>query len=59
MLVVGVAPVGEGYNGNTAARHEDAPHFEVFGLHELYEVFHYYIHAVFVEVAVVAKAEEV
>ena len=57
--MVFVAPVGKRNDGNTAAGHEYAAHFDIFGIHEFYEVFHYYINAVLMEIPVVAKAEEI
>lgn len=41
------------------ARGENALHFEVAGIHEGHEVLHDDVHAVLVEVAVVAEREEV
>ena len=54
-----VAVIGERYYGNTAAGHEYSSYFEIARLHEGHEVLHDDVHAVFVEVAVVAEAEEV
>ena len=59
VLVVAVAAVGKGNDGDSAAGHELATHFDVSWLHKPCEVFHYYVHAVFVEVAVVAEAEQI
>lgn len=57
MLVVGA--VCERVDGDAAARGEDAAHLDVAGLHKLPEVVEDDVHAVFMEVAVVAEREEV
>ena len=54
-----VAPVGERNDGNAAAGHEDASHFYIFGFHEFYEVFHYDIDAVLVEISMISEAEQI
>ena len=53
------AVVGVRMDGDAAARGEFAEYFDVFGLHELDEVFHDDVDAVFMKVAVVAKAEQI
>ena len=59
VLMVGVAPVGKRVYGNAAAGCEDAFDLDIFRVHEADEVFHYYIHAIFVKVAVIAEAEKI
>ena len=46
-------------DGNTTTWSKDSGYFNVFGIHEAHEVFHYYVYAVLMEVAVVAETEEV
>ena len=46
-------------NGDAAARCEFAEYFDVFRIHQGDEVFHDDVDAVFMEVAVVAEAEEI
>ena len=53
------AVVGKRMNGDAAARCEFAEYFDVFRLHQGDEVFHDNVDAVFMEVAVVAEAEEI
>ena len=55
----GPAVVGVGVDGDASAGCEESGHLDVLGVHEAYEVFHNDVYAVFVEVAVVAEAEEV
>lgn len=59
ILMLIVAIIGEWIYRNTAARHENAHHFKVFRIHEFHEIFHDDIHAIFVEVAVIAETEEI
>ena len=54
-----VAPVGEGDDGDTAARVEVAVHLNVLGVHKLYQILHDDVDTVLMKVAVVAKREEV
>ena len=53
------AIVGKGVNAYPAARREDARHLYIFRVHQSHKVFHDDVHAVFVEVAVIAEAEKV
>ena len=47
--------VGVGPDADAASGGEDTCDFDVFGVHQLDEVFHDFVDAVFVEVAVVAE----
>ena len=58
-LSTGLAIIAIRVNGNTAARQEFSPYLDIFRRHELYKVFHDYINAVLMEVAVIAKAEKI
>ena len=58
-ISAGLAVVTVGIDGETAAGQEFTPDFYVFGIHELYQVFHDYIYTVFVEIAVVPEGEQV
>ena len=51
--------VGKGIDADAAAGHEPACHLYVLRIHQLYEVLHDNIHAVLVEITVVAEGEEV
>ena len=55
----GAAVVGERVDGDAAARGEFAEHLDVFRIHQCNQIFHDDVHAVFVEVAMVAEAEQV
>ena len=55
----GVAVVGEGFDGDAATRVEQSDDLQIFGIHQLDQVFHDDVNAVLVEIAVVAEAEEV
>ena len=55
----GLAVVAVGVDGNAAPRGEFAPNLDVFGVHEADEILHDDVHAVLVEIPVVAKAEQV
>ena len=59
ILVLGVAIVGEGLDGDTTTGIEQADDLQIFGVHQLDQVLHDDVDAVLVEVAVVAEAEEV
>ena len=56
---VGAAVVGVRVDADAAARGEQARHLDVLRVHEADEVFHDDVHAVFVEVAVVAETKQV
>ena len=55
----GLAIVGVRPDADASARSENASHFDVFRVHQLYEVFHDDVDTVLVEVAVVAEAEQI
>ena len=55
----GIAVIGEGLDGNTASRIEQADNLQILGIHQLDQVFHNDIHAILMEVAVVAETEEI
>ena len=61
LLVLGAwrAVVGIGIDADAAARREEADDLDVLGLHEADKVLHDGVHAVLVEIAVVAETEEV
>lgn len=54
-----LAVIGKGMNGDAAARCEFAENFDVFRIHQCDQVFHDDVDTVFMEIAVVAEAEEV
>ena len=54
-----LAVIGKRMNGDAAARCEFAKNFDVFRIHQGNQVFHDDVDAVFMEIAVVAEAEEV
>ena len=51
--------VGKRMDGNAAARRELAKDLDVLGLHQLDQVLHDDVHAVLMEVAMVAEAEQI
>ena len=51
--------VAVGIDGQSAARQKLAPYLDVFGLHQLDQILHDDIHAVLMEIAVIAEAEQV
>ena len=57
--MVGVAIVGEGIYGDAAARGEHSDNFKIARVHELHQIFHDDVHAVLVEIAVVAETEQI
>ena len=59
VLMFGVAIVGERLDGDTPTGIEQADDFQIFGIHQLDQILHDDVHAVLVEVAMVAEAEEV
>ena len=61
LLVLGSwsAVVGIWVNCNASSRRKNASDLDVTGIHKMNQVFHYYIDTVFVEVAMIAEAEEI
>lgn len=57
MLCVG--PASEWIDADSSARHEDAPHFDVARIHQFPKVVEDYVHAVFMEVSVVAERKQI
>ncbi len=53
------AVVGKGIDADAATGSEQACHLDIFRIHKGDEVFHDLVHAVFVEVTVVAEGEEI
>lgn len=51
----GHAVIAVRIDGDASARSELAPHFDILGIHELYQVLHDYVYAVFMEIAVIAE----
>ena len=58
-LCSGSAVITVGVDGDTASGEEFAPDLNIGGLHQLYQVVHYYINAVLMEIPVVAEAEKI
>ena len=57
--MVGVTVVGKGLDGDAASGVEQADDLQVLGIHQLDQVLHDDVHAVLVEIAMVAEAEEI
>jgi len=55
----GIAVVGEGLDGDAATGFEQSDDLQIFRIHQFDQVFHNDVHAVFVEVAMIAEAEKV
>ena len=56
---VRTAVVGVGMDGDTAARREFAPDLDILRVHERDEVLHDSVHAILVEIAVIAEREQI
>ena len=59
ILMFSIAVVRERFDGDAATRIEQPDDLQILRIHQLDQVFHNDIHAVLMEVAVVAEAEEV
>lgn len=55
LLMLGIAMIGEGEDTYPASGHKEAAHFDIARIHELDKVFHYDIHAVFMEISMIAE----
>ena len=51
--------IGIGIDGYTTARSKDPGYFNIFRIHQTDEIFHDLVDAVFMEVAVIAKTEQI
>ena len=58
-LCAGNAVIAVGINRYTAAREKFSPDLDIFRLHKPDEILHYDVHAVLVEIAVIAEAEQI
>ena len=59
VLVFGVGIVGEGVDADAASWGEDAGYLKILRIHQSDQVFHDDVHAVFVEIAVIAERKEI
>ena len=59
ILMIIIAVVGERLDRDAATGVEQADDLQILGIHQLDEVLHDDVHAIFVEVAMVAEAEEI
>ena len=59
ILVSGIAVIGKRLDGDSPTGIEQADDFQILGIHQFDQVLHDDIHAIFMEVAVVAEAEEI
>ena len=59
VLMLGIAVVGEGLDGDTTAGIKQTDDLQVFGIHQLDQILHDDVDTVLVEVAMVAEAEEI
>ena len=55
----GLAVIAVGVDGDAAARGEFAPDFDIFRIHQANEILHDDVHAVLMEITVVAETEQV
>lgn len=53
------AVVGIRIDGNPATRSKDTGDFDVFRIHQTNEILHDLVHAIFMKIAMVAKAEQI
>ena len=58
-MVFGVAIVGKRNDRDAPAGIEIALHLNVFGIHQIHEVFHDDIHTIFMKITAVAKTKEI
>ena len=59
ILGAGTAVVGVGIDGDASTGREETDDLDVLGVHQPHQVFHDGVHAVLMEIAVVAEGEEV
>ena len=59
VLMLSIAIVGKGFDGDAATRIEQAYDLQILGIHQLDQVLHDDIHTVLMEVAVVTETEEI
>ena len=59
ILMILIAIIGEGLDGDAAAGVEKADNLQVFGIHQLDQVLHDDVHTILMEVAMVAEAKEI
>ena len=59
VLMFSVAIVGERLDGDASSGVEQADDLRILGIHQLDQILHDDVHAVLMEVTVVAKAEEI
>ena len=59
VLMFGIAVIGERFDGDAATGVEQSNDLQIFRIHQFDQIFHDDVHAVFMKVAMVAKAEEV
>ena len=57
--MLGITVVGERFDGNTTTGIEQSNDLQIFGIHQFDQILHDDIHAIFMEVTVVAEAEEI
>ena len=57
MLVI--APIGERMYGNATARGENAFDLDIFRIHKAYQVLHYYIDTILMEISVIPETEKI
>ena len=58
-LCSGLAVIAVRIDRDPSARRELAPDLNILGIHELYQILHYYVDAVLMKVAVVPEREEI
>ena len=59
MLMLGICVIGKGVDADATTRGEDTRNFNILRIHQFHQILHDDIHAVFVEIAMVAKREEI
>ena len=59
VLCAGAAIVGVRVDGDATARGEEAGDLYVLGIHQLYEVLHYLVDTILVEIPVIPKTEQI
>ena len=58
-LRAGTSVIGIRVDRDAATRGKDTCHLDILRIHQMNEVFHYNVHAIFVESSVIAEAEQI
>ena len=59
ILMVSIAIIGEGFDGDATTRIEQTDDFQILRIHQFDQIFHDDVYTVFMEIAMITEAEEV